>query len=270
MKPRSGSEAAITPGGDQPLRGRPHPYDRLHWNLYSAELIGTALLVALGLSVVIALWGEGGPFLFVLSTPWQHRAFSGFLFGLVGLAITLSPLGRLSGAHLNPSVTLAFWLEGKIKWRDASGYVVAQMVGAVGGAWALLGWGKIGSSIAYGSTVPTSSAPLWAAGLGEVAATFSLIVTLFVLSGHPRTRRFTPYSIPPLFSLMVCLESPLSGTSTNLARSFGPAAISGAWQGFWIYLIGPFLGAALAVGVLRIQSAEHRRPREARVAHHRV
>ena len=111
---------------DRPLRGMPHPFDKLHPRMYAAEFAGTALLVFLGLSIVIAMWGHDAPFASLPISPGVRRLITGFLFGSIGAAIAFSPIGRMSGAHINPAVTFAFWLEGKLLWRDASFYLMAS------------------------------------------------------------------------------------------------------------------------------------------------
>lgn len=254
---------------DQPLTGNPHPEDKLHPRLYAAEFAGTALLVALGLSVVIALFGEGSAVAAALPDAALRRAIAGFLFGSVGCLVTLSPLGRASGAHINPAVTLGFWLEGKIAWRDALGYVIAQYAGAIVGALPLLAWGRIGRSVGFGATVPLPGVALWWPLCGEAVSTGVMVAIIFVFAAHERTRPWTPFTIPPLFSILVWLEAPLSGTSANPARSFGPALIAGIWHGQWIYVVGPCLGSAITVALLRLAPLRRHRPREARVYHFR-
>jgi aquaporin Z len=253
---------------DRPLHGQPQPYNRLHPALYLAEAAGTALLVAVGLSIVIAIFGRGSALAdWLPSAPWR-RAIAGGCFGTVGALIAVSPLGRISGAHINPAVSLAFWLEGKLAWRDLLGYVLAQAVGAVLGAVALLLWGDIGRSVSFGATTAGPGVSVWLAFGGEVFATMALVLAIFITASHERTRRFTPWTVPPLFAWLVWWEAPLSGASANPARSFGPALMSGLWDDFWIYLIAPSLGAALAVVLLRVELfGEHRVP-VARVARH--
>jgi len=253
--------------GDRPLEGAPVPIARLHPKLYVAEAIGTALLIAVGLSIVIGIFGVGSPIAQLLPSEPGRRALAGALFGLTGTLITISPLGKLSGAHINPSVTLAFWLEGKLATRDALGYVVAQCLGAVVGAMALLAWGRMGASDHYGAALVGAGVAEPLAVLGEIVATGALVLVLFITASHAATRRFTPWTIPPLFSWLVWWEAPLSGASTNLARSLGPAVIGGDWRGFWVYLIGPAVGAALAVGILRLEIIGRHRVQVARVSH---
>jgi aquaporin Z len=227
-------------------KNRPVP-----WLLFGAELLGTALLVAVGLSIVILDFGQGSPLIqFIPGTAWR-RLLTGFLFGTTGALIALSPLGKESGAHINPVVTLGFWLMGKLRTRHAVGYVISQLMGAVIGALPLLAWGEMGRSVAYGATLPgTGYGGGWAL-LGETATTFALIVGLFFFLRQPRLRPFTPALFPFLYAIMVFAEAPISGTSTNPARSLGPSVISGAWHDWWIYWLGPLLGTLLGVALFR-------------------
>lgn len=220
------------------------------WRALFAEYAGTALLVALGLSLVIVDFAPRGPMAALLG-PGARRALTGFLFGSVGASITVSALGKASGAHLNPAVTLAFVLHGKMRRSLGGAYVVAQAAGAVSGASALLAWGPTGSSVDYGATLPGASYGTWWALAGESATTFALVLLLLVVLGSRRLRRFTPALLPPLYAVMVFLEAPVSGTSTNPARSLGPAVVAGAWHGWWVYWAGPGIGCLLAVLVFR-------------------
>ncbi len=252
---------------DQPLRGRPHPRDSWHPELYLAEFIGTGLLVFVGLSIVIALWAEGGPLLGLPIGPVARRVVTGLLFGGVGATIAFSPLGRISGAHINPAMTLAFWFHGKILWREAASYMLAQLLGGIVGTAGLLLWGQVGKRYHYAASLPGLHDGLLLPLCGETIATFLLVTLVFVMASHDVTKRFTPLVNPPLFAALNWLEAPLSGASANPARSFGPALFSGDWPGWWIYFLGPALGAVLAITILRLELFGRHRPEEARVAH---
>jgi len=201
---------------------------------------------------VILDFGRGSLVLDMLPDAGVRRLITGFLFGTTGALIAISPVGKHSGAHINPVVTISFWLMGKLKGRHALGYVAAQLAGAVAGALPLLAWGSMGRSIDFGATLPGHSAGAGGAVLGEMVTTFALIVGLFLFIGHRRLRAFTPALFPVLYAVMVFLEAPISGTSTNPARSLGPAVISGAWRDWWVYWIGPMIGMGLGVVVYRI------------------
>lgn len=219
------------------------------WALFFSEFIGTALLVAVGVSFVILDFGKGSPVTAALPDPGLRRLITGFLFGATGASIAISPVGKTSGAHINPVVTLAFWIKGKMTAPHALGYVVAQLAGGIAGGLPLLVWGRMGASIDFGGTFPGSGFTFLQATLGEVVTTFGLIAGLFLFLGHSRLRSYTPLLFPFLYAVMVYLEAPLSGTSTNPARSIGPSLVSSDWRGWWIYWLGPLLGTGLAVAV---------------------
>jgi aquaporin Z len=222
------------------------------WRLCVSEMTGTALLIAVGLSVVIADFGPD-VILRLLPPAGLRRLVTGFLFGATGAIIAVSPVGKTSGAHINPIVTLAFLLEGKMPATRALAYVVAQLVGAILGSIPLLAWGNTGRPVSFGATLPGTGYTAWNAVLGEVVTSFAMVLGLLVFVGHRRLRRFTPLLFPFLYALMVYVEAPISGTSTNPARSLGPSVISGEWTDWWVYWVGPAAGAAVAVGVRRLR-----------------
>jgi aquaporin Z len=215
-------------------------------SLFASELIGTALLVLVGLSVVILMFGDGSPLPRLLPDEGVRRAVTGFLFGTTGALIALSRVGKVSGAHINPAVSFGFWLMGKITGETLFAYVAAQLAGAVLGALPLLAWGRMGRSVAFAATLPGTGYGPGAALAGEAVTTFVMVALLCVFLAFRRLRRFTPAIFPFLYSLMVWAEAPVSGTSTNPARTFGPALVSGRWDGWWIYWVGPLAGALAA------------------------
>jgi aquaporin Z len=160
--------------------------------------------------------------------------------------IALSAVGKESGAHINPAVTMTFWLFRKIDTRTARIYIMGQLYGAIMGSLPLLLWGKIGKSVSFGATLPGPGYTLHTVLLGEVITTFTMVSLLIVFLGFRQIRSYTPAIFPILYAIMVPVEAAISGTSTNPARSFGPALISGQWQGWWIYWIGPLIGALMA------------------------
>jgi aquaporin Z len=221
----------------------PRPFP---WRLFLSELIGTALLVLGGLSLVILMFGTGTPVATILPSEGLRRLITGFLFGTTGACIALSPVGKVSGAHINPVVTLGFWLFRKLDLRTVFVYVMGQLVGAVVGCLPLLAWGEMGRSVAFGATTPGVGFSPVTAFCGEVATTAVMVALLTVFLAFRRIRPFTPAIFPPLYAIMVFLEAPLSGTSTNPARTLGPAVISGQWQAGWVYWAGPLLGMLVA------------------------
>lgn len=243
---------------------------KIPWTLFAAEFLGTALLVGVGVSFVILDFGAGSPVVAMVPDPGLRRALTGLVFGSTGALIAFSAIGKESGAHINPVVTLAFWLRGTVEKTQALGYMFFQCLGAVAGSLPLLLWGRTGDSIAYGATVPGRGYSVWAALAGEVVTTFALVFLLFLFVGHKRLRRFTPLLFPVLYALMVFAEAPVSGTSTNPARTLGPAVVSGQWTAWWVYWLGPTLGALIGVAVHNLRWFEWLEIEVAKVYHFEV
>jgi aquaporin Z len=216
------------------------------WRIFLAELIGTGLLLLIGLSLVIFMFGEGSPMARIIPDVTVRRIITGFLFGSVGGLIAISHVGKESGAHINPVVTLAFYLFRKIDMRTSIIYIIAQLLGAVLFCLPLLFWGQLGNSISFGATTPGAGYDLEVVLLGEIITTFCLVMLLIIFIGFRFLRPYTPLMIPFLYAIMVPLEAAISGTSTNPARSFGPSVIAGVWDGWWIYWLGPLIGAVVA------------------------
>src|SRR5574337_789477 len=141
-------------------------------------------------------------------------------------------------------------MKGKMSGLHALGYVISQLGGGIVGALPLLAWGRMGASIGFGGTFPGNGFTLMQATMGEAVTTFGLIAGLFLFLGRRRLRSYTPLLFPFLYAVMVYLEAPVSGTSTNPARSIGPSLLAGDWRGWWVYWVGPLLGtlAAMAAG----------------------
>lgn len=225
----------------------------LHWPEYGAELLGTAFLVFAGLSAVVFDFGQGSPVAALIPSHSGRLLLTGLLFAGSGSLVAISPVGKLSGAHINPAVSLAFWLHGKLRTLDLVGYIAGQVVGAILGA-ALLAavWGTRAASVRDGVTAPGPGYPLWAPFVAEVALTALLVSGIFLFVSDTRLMRWTPLMTWLLVATMVWQEAPLSGTSLNPARSLGPALVASYWAHQWLYIVAPPLGAALGVGVFRL------------------
>jgi aquaporin Z len=220
--------------------------------IFVSEFVGTGLLILIGLSFVILDFGPGSFVRRLVPAAGWRRVITGFLFGTTGGLIAVSPVGKHSGAHINPVVSLAFLIQGKLDPVQAAVYAAGQLTGAVAGALPLLLWGRMGRAVEYGATIPGRGYGVLAAAAGEAATTFCLIAGLFFFLGRRRLRRFTPLLFPFLYALMVFLEAPVSGTSTNPARSLGPGVVSEAWSGWWVYWLGPAAGALLGLAAHRL------------------
>jgi aquaporin Z len=224
-----------------------------------AEFLGTAFMVFFGLSAVVFDFGEGLPMSHWIPNHSLRLLLTGFCFAGTGSLVAVSPLGRLSGAHINPSVSLAFWLDGKMRLVDFIGYVAAQMLGGIMGAAMLSGfWKKYAASVNNGMTLPGSGWALWQVFLAEVFITGLLVWAILFFVSNARLMRWTPMMCWILVAMMVWLEAPISGTSLNPARSFGPALISWNWSGQWIYALAPPLGAVAGLLIFRFATREGR------------
>jgi aquaporin Z len=234
------------------------------FQLFLAEFIGTGLLLLVGLSLVIFMFGAGSPIAEIIPSVTARRIITGFLFGGWGATISLTNIGKVSGAHINPAVTLVFWIFKKIDSQSALYYVLGQLSGAIAGCLPLLVWGDMGESLSFGATTPGSGYSTPFALLGEMITTFIMVSGLVLFIAFRHLRPYTPVIFPFLYAIMVPLEAGISGTSTNPARSLGPAVISGEWSVWWIYWVGPLGGALLSAVVL---SAVARRITVAKLYH---
>jgi aquaporin Z len=224
---------------------------KFEYKLFLSEAIGTALLLFGGLNIVIFNWGEGSVVVKLIPSVLARTILTGFMFGCVGCLVSLSPVGKISGAHLNPAVSIAFWLRGKMKTNAMIGYIVGQMLGAAIGCWPLLFiWGDQGRSIQYGITLPGETG-VGRAFISEILATSCLIFYLYIFIGRKNLRNYTPYGIPILYSILNIFFAAPSGDSTNPARSFGPAVITGNFSHYWLYWVAPVIGVILITGLFK-------------------
>lgn len=228
-------------------------WKQLHWPEYGAELLGTAFNIFVGLSAVVFNMGQGSPMEHLIPNQSIRLLMTGLLFAGSGSLVAISPLGKLSGAHINPSVSLAFWIQGKMHHHDIGGYIIAQFLGAIiGAALLVFVWGEYATSVNNGMTLPGTGYPLWYVFLAEVFITFVLVLSIFIFISSRKLMHWTPLMTWFLVATMVWLESSISGTSLNPARSFGPALVTWFWQEQWLYCIAPPLGAMAGVGAFRL------------------
>jgi aquaporin Z len=221
---------------------------RSHWPEYLAEAAALALFMIAASLFTTLLEHYESPIMTLIPDPFVRRALMGAAMGLTAAAIIYSPLGARSGAHMNPSVTLAFVRLGKVARLDASIYVVAQFAGAIAGmiaAHGLLGEVLAEPAVEFVATRPGTAGEL-AAVAGELAISFVMMSVLLRVAAHPRTMRWTGAAAAMLVMLNITFEAPLSGMSMNPARSFGPAFLSGRFDGLWIYFVVPPIGMLLA------------------------
>lgn len=220
---------------------------------YVCEFIGTAVLV---------LFGCGS------------AAIAGGVIGTVGIAIAFGlaivamayAIGNISGCHVNPAVSLAVALSGKMTWKDFAGYVVAQVLGAICGAgilYVIMNCCGLDPQVAglgtngYG-TLSSTGISLVGALLTEVILTFVFVYTILGVTSDEKKSSVAGLVIGLTLTFVHILGIPLTGTSVNPARSLAPALFVGgeALSQVWVFIVAPFVGAALAVVVFKALNKE--------------
>jgi aquaporin Z len=207
------------------------------WRRLFSELYGTFLLV-----IVAA----GGGMMGQAFPGTISRTAAVVAPGLMVMGIIMF-MGKISGAHLNPAVSVAFSLRGDFPWRRVPGYIVVQLVGATLAALFLREVIKV--SARYGSNYPASGYSNWQAFLMEALLTLGLVsVILGTASGAQNIGIFGAIGVGGYIALAGLWGSPISGASMNPARTFGPDLVARDFGSYWVYVAGPLLGAAIAVG----------------------
>jgi len=208
---------------------------RREWRRLFSELLGTFALV-------LAAAGGG-----VLHSRGQISLAAAVVApGLMVMAVILF-MGAVSGAHLNPAVSLAFALRGDFPWRRVPGYIVIQLAGATLACLFLrLLFGNSGH---LGAALPGPGYKPWQALLMEIVLTALLVsVILGTASAAQNVGAIAALAVGGYIALAGLWAAPVSGVSMNPARSFGPALVSGDWTSYWVYAAGPAAGALIAVG----------------------
>jgi aquaporin Z len=169
---------------------------KIPWRVFGAEPVGTPILLCVGLSIVILFFGHGSPATRLLPNSGLRRLMTGFLFGSTGVAVALSRIQKVSGAHINQAMTSTFCLERKLRGVHVMGYSLDQLLGGILRSLPLLLWDKLRTSVHFGATLPGQGYGSGVAPLGEIATTFLLIIGLFLFIGHSRLRPYTPLLFP--------------------------------------------------------------------------
>lgn len=211
-----------------------------------AEAIGTFILVFAGTGAVVVNQISQGAI--------THLGIS-IVFGAIVTALIYT-LGHISGAHLNPAVTLAFWQGGFFPGKRVLAYILAQCTGAICASLLLRSiFGMVGN---LGATLPLKDN--WLQSL--ILETVLTFILMFVIFGSGLDRRapigFAGIAIGLTVAVEAAVMGPITGASMNPARSLAPALVSGVWQHHWVYWLAPIFGAQLAVWVYRWLSNDFR------------
>jgi aquaporin Z len=210
---------------------------RQEWRRLFSELFGTFLLV---------LVAAGGGMMGQAFPNTISRTAAVVAPGLMVLGIILF-MGKVSGAHLNPAVSVAFALRGDFPWQRVPGYIVVQLAGATLAAWFLQSLVNVSAS--FGSNYPVASYSSSDAFLMEAVLTLGLVsVILGTASGAQNLGVFGALGVGGYIALAGLWGSPISGASMNPARTFGPDLVAADFTAYSVYIVGPLLGAAVAVG----------------------
>ena len=209
---------------------------------YAAEFLATMLFVLVGTGTVIAVGGfSHGDLASLVAIALAHG---------LGIGMMVYAVANISGGHLNPAVTLGMIVTKNVKIAPGVAYIVAQMAGAVvaTGLWYVILFNSVGESVQFGAHGVNGSALGEGGALVlEIILTFVLVAVIFATAVSKKGFGImAPLAIGLTIALIHLVAVPLTGASVNPARTFGPALISNAFDGFWLYILGPAIGAVLA------------------------
>jgi MIP family channel proteins len=223
-----------------------HPLQRNMSRAVTAEAVGTfALVLAITSAAVAATLARP-----VAGAPYGSLAVAAA--GGLALAVLVASLGHVSGAHLNPSVTIALAASGRFPWGYVAGYVFAQFAGAL--AAAAVTWGLYGERAravaALGATYPAPGISAVQVLAAEGVVTFLLVLVVISVATDPRVPRGgAAIAIGAALAVAIVISGPVSGAGVNPARAIGPMILAGRFTDWWAYLAAPLVGGALAVSL---------------------
>jgi len=232
-----------------PDHSQDHNFEDSHeWRRLFSEALGTFLLV---------LVAVGGDVVGTVTGVPPSRAAAATAPALMVMAVILF-MGRVSGAHLNPVVSIAFALRGEFPWRRIPGYVAAQLAGGILACVFL--WAVFGRPGVFGATIPAATISDTQAMLVEAVLTLGLVSTILgTASSAQNVGPLSAIAVGGYIALAGLWAGPVSGASMNPVRSFAPDLVRGDLSHTWLYVVGPLLGALVAVGfafVLRGKGAD--------------
>jgi MIP family channel proteins len=208
-----------------------------------AELVGTFILVFGGTAVAVAA---------ILARPTAGGAYGSLAVALafgLALAIVVASIGHVSGAHVNPAVTLGMAAAGKFPWNYTPVYIGAQLVGAVLAAlatWLTFGGAGARSEARLAATYPAQGVGDLQAFLVEILITFILVFVVMAVATDERApAAIAPIAVGFALAVGVFIAGPVTGGSVNPARSLGPMLVAGDLTSVWLYILGPIIGGVL-------------------------
>ena len=243
LSPRSGQRAASS---DAVVFLHGHQLERNLARAVTAEAAGTFVLVLAITSAAVAA---------SLSRPVAGPPYGSLAVPVAGglaLAVAVASLGHISGAHLNPAVTLGLAVNRRFPWAYVPGYVVAQFAGAI--AAAAVTWGLYGDQA---RSIARLAAPVPAAGVSagrvlaaEAVVTFVLVLVVVAVATDSRVPRgIAAVAIGAALGVAIVISGPVSGAGVNPARAIGPMILAGQFADWWAYLVAPVAGGVVAVAL---------------------
>jgi aquaporin Z len=215
-----------------------------NWPLYIYEAIELALFMISACAFTLVLFDPSSPVFRWFPSAFVRRIIMAIAMGFTAVLIIHSPMGKRSGAHFNPVITLTYLRLGKIGLCDAVFYVVFQFIGGICGvaiAAAVLGNSLSRPAVEYAVTVPGRYG-IVAAFFAELFMAIVLMAVVLLLSNTARLAIYVSYSVGILIAFYTFFFAPISGFSINPARTTGSALFAGVWTAGWLYFVAPLLG----------------------------
>ncbi len=221
---------------------------KAHWPEYFCEAAELGLFMISAALFTMLLWHPSSPVFNLIPNTFIRRMLTGIAMGSTAITLIFSPLGKRSGAHFNPAVTLTFWRLGKVKNWDAFFYIIAQFIGGISGVLVVALVARMALSHRAVNYVATLTGPhgMVIAFVAELVIAFILMTVVLNVSNTPHLARYTGIFAGCLVATYITFEGPLSGMSMNPARTFAPAFVGHLWTGLWIYFTAPVLAMQLA------------------------
>jgi aquaporin Z len=230
-----------------------------NWHLYIFEGIELAIFMISACVSTVLLFDPSYPALHLIPNAVLRRILMGIAMGTTAVFIIQSPVGKRSGAHFNPAITLTYLRLGKIAIWDAVFYVVFQFVGGVFGVAVsaiLLRSSLATPAVNYAVTIPGKYGTA-AAFFAELFMAALLMGVVLLISNQPSLANYTSYCVGILIALYVLFFAPVSGFGINPARTTGSAVFAGVWTAGWLYFAAPLLGMMSSAEVyLRIYGVD--------------
>ena len=222
-----------------------------HWPEYMIEGLCLGIFMISACTFAAMLEHPASPVRMSITSPNVRRFLGGIAMGLTAITLIYSPLGRRSGAHMNPATTLTFYRLDKIAGWDAAFYMLSQFLGGLLGtsvALLVLGQRLSHANVNFAITRPGMRG-VALAFLAEVLISFLLMTVILNVSNSRMSARYTGLTAGTMVMLFITFEAPFSGMSMNPARSFASDFVAMQWQSIWIYFTAPIIGMLTAAEI---------------------